>query len=456
MSTCGARPRSGPTSRSAGPSPLMDVTVTPAAALRGRIRVPGDKSISHRAAIVGALAEGTTAVRGFLRADDCLRTLACLRALGVTIDDDGEVLTIRGRAGRLVEPSGGLDAGNSGTTMRLLAGVVAAQPIAVVIDGDASLRRRPMDRVAEPLRRMGAHVGVREGRYPPMRIMGSRLRGITFEMPVASAQVKSAVLLAGLLAESPTTVVEPVATRDHTERMLTQQGIDVRREGPRITLTPGLPRGGEVAVPGDISSAAFFLAAAAALPGSEITVEQVGVNPTRTGVVDALRTMGASISGDGSAETTGEPAADLTVRGGALRGTALEGPLIPRLIDELPVLAVVAARAEGRTVIADASELRVKESDRIGALAAGLRALGVRVEEHPDGMEITGGRLRGGTVDAAGDHRLAMAFAAAGLLADGPVTVRGAEAIAISYPGFFETLDALTGQTTATGAAGRG
>ena len=432
----------------------MDITITPAAQLRGRCRLPGDKSISHRAAIIGALASGVTTVSNFLRADDCLRTLDCLRDLGVRIEDDQGRVVIHGAAGRLSEPARVLDAGNSGTTMRLLAGAVASQPIALVIDGDASLRQRPMDRVAEPLRRMGAHVGVREGRYPPLRIMGARLRGITFEMPVPSAQVKSAVLLAGLFAETATVVIEPVATRDHTERMLLEFGVDLRRDGARLALTPGVPRGREVVVPGDISSAAFFLAAAAAIPGSAVTVDEVGVNPTRTGVLDVLREMGATLEEDGPRSHPGEPVASLTVRGRRLRGVTIGGALIPRVIDELPVLSVIAAAAEGRTVIRDAAELRVKESDRIAALARGLRALGAQVEERPDGMEILGGRLRGGTVDAGGDHRVAMAFAVAGLLADGPVTVRGAEAIAISFPGFLDTLDALTGQTTGTGAGG--
>jgi 3-phosphoshikimate 1-carboxyvinyltransferase len=408
--------------------------------------VPGDKSISHRAAIIGALATGRTVIRNFLRADDCQRTLQCLRELDVRIDDGGDVLTVHGGAGRLVAPTAALDAGNSGTTMRLLAGVLAAQPLATVIDGDTSLRRRPMDRVAAPLRMMGARLDLREGRYPPLRITGARLRGIRYEMPLASAQVKSAVLLAGLRAETPTTVVEPAPSRDHTERLLARQGVAIRREGLQVTVFPGLPQGGEVVIPGDISSAAFFLAAAAAMPGAEITVQDVGINPTRTGILDALRAMGAVVESDRPADELGEPAGAVTVRGAPLRGIELRGPIIPRLIDELPVLAVIAARAEGRTVIADAAELRVKESDRIAALAAGLRALGAQVEARPDGMVIVGGRLHGGTVDAAGDHRLAMAFAVAGLLADGPVTVRGAETVAISFPGFFALLERLRGR----------
>ena len=421
----------------------MDVIIHRAAPIRGRVRVPGDKSISHRAAIVGALASGVTRVRGFLRADDCLRTVACLRALGVEIEETGDDLVIRGSAGRLTAAARVLEAGNSGTTMRLLSGVAAAQPFATEIDGDASLRRRPMDRVAEPLRRMGATVEAREGRYPPLRIRGGRLRGIAYVLPVASAQVKSAILLAALLAEGSTEIVEPVRTRDHTERMLAHCGVPVTRENGRIRLSGGIPQGRLIEVPGDISSAAFLLAGAAAIEGSELTVEDVGLNHTRTGVLDVLEAMGAAVAAEIVHERSGEPVGRVTVRGRRLRGVTIEGALIPRVIDELPVLCVAAAVAEGRTVIRDAAELRVKESDRIGSLARGLRTLGATVTERPDGIEILGGGLRGGVVDAGGDHRMAMAFAAAGLLAGEPVTVRGAEAVQISYPGFFETLRAL-------------
>jgi 3-phosphoshikimate 1-carboxyvinyltransferase len=381
----------------------------------------------------------------------------CLRALGVTIDDAEDGLVVRGSAGRLSNPPRVLDAGNSGTTMRLLTGVLAGQPFAAELDGDASLRRRPMDRVATPLTLMGAAVTARDGRYPPLRITGGRLRGITYTMPVPSAQVKSAVLLAALLAEGATEVIEPVPTRDHTERMLAQFGVSVRRDGRRTTLTPGIPRAAAaLRVPGDISSAAFFLAAAAAMEGADVAVEDVGLNPTRTGVLDILREMGAEVSIETSAQPTGtasgpsgedvgEPVGTVRVRGGRLRGVVVEGAMVPRVIDELPVLCVAAAASQGRTVVRDAAELRVKEADRIGVMARGLSALGIAVEERPDGLEIAGGRLTGGTVEAGGDHRMAMAFAVAGLLADGPVTVRGAEAVAISFPGFFDTLQTLRG-----------
>ncbi|HEY6103281.1 MAG TPA: 3-phosphoshikimate 1-carboxyvinyltransferase [bacterium] len=422
----------------------MDVTIHHAAPIRGRVRVPGDKSISHRAAIVGALGSGVTRVRGFLRADDCLRTVQCLRHLGVAIEETGEELVIRGSAGRLQAPPRVLDAGNSGTTMRLLSGVAAAQPFATEIDGDASLRRRPMDRVAEPLRRMGATVTARDGVYPPLSIRGGRLRAITYELPVASAQVKSAILLAALLAEGNTEIVEPVMTRDHTERMLAHCGVRVTRENGRIRLSGGIPQGRRIEVPGDISSAAFLLAGAAAIEGSELTVEDVGLNPTRTGVLEVLGAMGAGVTAEVVHERSGEPVGTVAVRGHRLRGVTIAGAQIPRVIDELPVLCMLAAAAEGRTVIRDAAELRVKESDRIAVLARGLRTLGATVTERPDGIEIEGGRVRGGVVDAGGDHRLAMAFAVAGLLAGEPVTVRGAETVQISFPGFFETLRAFT------------
>jgi 3-phosphoshikimate 1-carboxyvinyltransferase len=332
--------------------------------------------------------------------------------------------------------------------MRLLAGILAAQPFTSEITGDASLRMRPMERVIAPLAQMGAHVVAEGGgRFPPLRISGAPLRGITYTLPVASAQVKSAVLLAGLLAEGPTSIVELTQSRDHTERMLEWFGAKITKESLVVHLTPGPLSARAVVVPGDISSAAFFLAAAAALPGSELTVEDVGLNPTRTGVLDMLQAMGADLVMEQTDEAGGEPVGRVTVRGGPLRGIRIGGALIPRLIDELPVLCVAATAATGTTIITDAAELRVKESDRIGALTWGLRALGGEVAERPDGMEIFGSRLRGGRVDAGGDHRVAMAFAVAGLLARGPVVVEGAEAISVSFPEFSHTLQELTGKS---------
>ena len=425
----------------------MELVVSPAGRLRGRVRVPGDKSISHRAALIGALARGDTVIHDFLRADDCLHTVSCLRALGVGIEDEGSRLIVRGMGPRWRAPMTPLDAGNSGTTMRLLAGILAGQPFQTELTGDASLRTRPMDRIVEPLSRMGARiVASGDGRFPPLRISGGSLRGITYTLPVASAQVKSAVLLAGLLAEGPTTVVEPTPTRDHTERMLATFGAPIRRDGDRVSVTAAALRGHEVRVCGDISSAAFLLAAAAGMPGSELTVEHVGLNPTRTGFLDVLRALGAEVDVRQTGEDTGEPVGAVTVRGRRLRGVRIGGSLIPRVIDELPVLCVIATAAEGETVISDAAELRVKESDRIAVIARGLRALGGEVEERPDGLTVYGSPLHGGRVASAGDHRIAMAFAVAGLLAGGPVTVEGAESIAVSFPAFTRVLRDVVAQ----------
>ena len=425
----------------------MELVVSPAGRLRGRVRVPGDKSISHRAALIGALARGDTVIHDFLRADDCLHTVSCLRALGVGIEDEGSRLIVRGMGPRWRAPMTPLDAGNSGTTMRLLAGILAGQPFQTELTGDASLRTRPMDRIVEPLSRMGARiVASGDGRFPPLRISGGSLRGITYTLPVASAQVKSAVLLAGLLAEGPTTVVEPTPTRDHTERMLAAFGAPIRRDGDRVSVTAAALRGHEVRICGDISSAAFLLAAAAGMPGSELTIEHVGLNPTRTGFLDVLRALGAEADVRQTGEDAGEPVGAVTVRGQRLRGVRIGGSLIPRVIDELPVLCVIATAAEGETVISDAAELRVKESDRIAVIARGLRALGGEVEERPDGLTVYSSRLHGGRVASAGDHRIAMAFAVAGLLAGGPVTVEGAESIAVSFPAFTRVLRDVVAQ----------
>lgn len=424
----------------------MAIVVAPGRALSGTVRVPGDKSISHRAVLLGALARGATRVDGFLRADDCLATVHCVRALGIEIDDDGAGVVVRG--GPLREPDDVLDVGNSGTTIRLLTGILAGQPFHSVITGDASIRRRPMDRVAEPLRRMGARIrGRAGGRLAPLAIEGAVLRATTHATPVASAQVKSAILLAGLFADGETAVTEPSRSRDHTERMLAAFGVPVASDGRTVRLRgPAVLSATPVRVPGDISSAAFFLVAAAIVSGSVLTVEGVGLNPSRTGVLDVLRAMGAQVAVDNLRDDGGEPAGDVTVRAAPLHGTTIAGDLIPRLIDELPVLAVAASVADGETVIKDAAELRVKESDRIAALARGLGALGARVEAQPDGLAIRGvPRLRGGRAASGGDHRMAMALAVAGLRADGPVTVEDTDCIRTSFPGFEDTLRRLTG-----------
>ncbi|MHB8732481.1 MAG: 3-phosphoshikimate 1-carboxyvinyltransferase [bacterium] len=424
----------------------MSLVVAPGRALRGTVRVPGDKSISHRAVLLGALARGLTSVDGFLRAEDCLATVRCVRALGIEVDDDGERLTVHG--GPLRAPDGVLDVGNSGTTIRLLTGILAGQPFRSTITGDASIRRRPMDRIAEPLRRMGARIDGRDGgRLAPLTVEGGALRPIAYTTPVASAQVKSAILLAALFAGGETAVTEPSLSRDHTERMLEGFGVPVVREGLTVRLRgPAAPLAAPVHVPGDISSAAFFFVAAAIVPGSEVTVRDVGLNPTRTGVLDALRAMGAAVEIANLRDTGGEPAGDVTVRAAALHGTAIGGGLIPRLLDELPVLAVAASVADGETIIRDAAELRVKESDRIAALARELGAIGARVEAQADGLAIRGlPRLRGGRAASGGDHRVAMALAVAGLRAAAPVTVDDTDCIRTSFPGFEETLRSLTG-----------
>lgn len=421
----------------------MTVTVHPAAAIAGTVVLPADKSVAHRAALFAALAEGRSEIVGYSEAEDPQSTLACLRALGVRIEDgpDGRLVV---HGGTLTEAPGALDCGNSGTTMRLLAGVLAGQPFASTLVGDASLSGRPMGRVVDPLRLMGARVDMTDG-HAPLCLGAARLRGITYRLPVASAQVKSAVLLAGLFAEGVTTVVEPVASRDHTERMLE---IDVMEVGGErhLSVEGGFrPAARTFVVPRDVSAAAFFLVAGSIAEAALLDMNAVGLNPTRSAVVDVLRAMGADIEASNERERGGEPLADLRVEGGAgLTGVEIGGALIPNLIDEIPVLAVAAACAEGRTVIRDAAELRVKETDRIEATAAFLRAMGAAVEERPDGLVIDGGRpLRGATVDACGDHRIAMAAAVAALTATGPTTILGAEAAAVSFPGFWDALEGI-------------
>lgn len=430
----------------------MRFRVRPIGRLAGEAEVPGDKSVSHRAALLGALAEGVSEVQGYLEAEDCLRTLTAVQALGaeVTRKGPGHYRIAGGGLRGLGEPADVVDCGNSGTTARLLSGVLAGQPFWTLLTGDASLRRRPMGRIAEPLRLMGATVvGRAEGTRLPLAIRGTATpAAIHYRSPVASAQVKSAVLLAGLGAEGPVRVTEPAPSRDHSERMLRRFGMAVTTDDRTVTLTPGPLRATAVQVPGDISSAAFVLVAAAIVGHARVTLHRVGVNPTRTGVLDVLEAMGARIT-TGHAADEGEPTASLTAISAPLRATTIGGALlIPRLIDEVPALAVAAAVAGGVTVVRDATELRVKESDRIAAIARQLGRLGVAVEERPDGMAITGGRrLRGATVESGGDHRVAMALAVAGLVADGESVVDDVECVATSYPAFAATINALAGTT---------
>jgi len=425
----------------------LELRIKPIRSLRGSVNVPGDKSISHRALMLGAIADGVTTLENFLEGEDCLATLACFRKLGVDIEgpQSGRVI-VRGRGLHgLLEPSAVLDAKNSGTTMRLLLGILSGQPFFSVLTGDESLRRRPMGRVVRPLRSMGARIiGRRGGELAPLAVQGGRLQPVEFNSPVPSAQVKSAVLLAGLYAPGETSVTEPVQSRDHTERMLAHFGAEVRRSGLTVSVTgePSL-KGTYIRVPGDISSAAFLMVAACIVPDAAVKISGVGLNPTRTGVLEVLQAMGAGIEVTLS-NTSGEPYGDITVYASELRGFEIGGELIPRLIDEVPVLTVAAAYASGKSVIRDAGELKYKESNRLATMTAELSRLGAEVEELPDGLIIRGGkRLRGTRLKSHGDHRVAMALAVAGLAADGETVISDAGAVNVSYPGFAETFRQL-------------
>ncbi len=431
------------------------LTCRRAGPLRGTVTVPGDKSVSHRSLLFGALAAGETRVTGILEAEDVRSTRRAVEALGATVREEGAELVVAPPE-TLREPGDVIDCGNSGTSLRLLAGVLSGVPGLAVLTGDASLRRRPVRRVIDPLRRMGANLTARDGdRLPPLVVRGGPLRGQRFVQEVASAQVKSALLLAGLRAEGETTVVEPERSRDHTERMLLGMGVPVRVEGLAVTVTPSRPRGTRVDVPGDISSAAFFLCAAAGLPGSSVTVRNLGVNPTRTGLLDVLADMGAQVSVADERVVAGEARAEVTVRAADLVATEIGGPLIPRLIDELPVLMVLATQARGRTVIKDARELRVKESDRLAAMGETLAAAGAKIELFDDGCAITGPTpLRGVTVRTRLDHRIAMSMAVAQLFAGAAeeVVLDDVACVATSFPSFFELLDGLAAKAPERGA----
>ena len=421
-------------------TPNVTFHVGPGGRLEGRLRVPGDKSVSHRSVILGSIAEGTTEVDGFLEGQDALATLAAFRGMGVDIQGpDAGALRIRGAGLHGLEaPAEAIDLGNSGTSMRLLCGLLAGQRFDTVLTGDASLSRRPMRRVTEPLARMGALIETSGSGTAPLNIRGGRpLHGIDYASPVASAQVKSCLLLAGLYADGTTRVTEPATTRDHTERMLAGFGYGVRRQGATVAVQGGGRLSAtHVEVPADISSAAFFLVGASIAPGSDLLLEGVGLNPTRTGVIDILQRMGADIEVATVREVGGERVGDLRVRGARLRGIRIPSELVPLAIDEFPALFVAAACAEGETVLEGAEELRVKESDRIQVMADGLIELGVTAEPRPDGMRIVGGPMSGGRVAAHGDHRIAMAFAMATLRADGPIVVDDCANVDTSFPGF--------------------
>lgn len=427
----------------------MDLKISKVKKLAGQLEVPGDKSISHRAVMLGSLASGITRVKHFLMGADCLSTIECFRAMGAEFtNDSSDTILVKGRGlSGLDEPQDVLNVGNSGTTIRLMSGILAGQNFYSTVTGDASIRKRPMGRIAEPLKRMGARIwGRKDGTLAPLAIQGGELSPIDFTSPVSSAQVKSAILLAGLYANGQTVVREPEKSRDHTERMLTYLGanIEVADLAVKITGNPQM-EGREVFVPGDISSAAFIMVAAAVIPGADIRINRVGINPTRTGIIDVLRKMGAAVEILNEQILNEEPIGDILVRGGELHGTLIDGDLIPRLIDEIPVITVAAALAQGETLIRDAAELKVKETNRIATVISEFGKMGAEIQELPDGMRIKGGStFKGAVCDSHGDHRIAMSLAIAGLMAKDGTIIRDAECIDVSFPGFEAILQQIT------------
>lgn len=428
---------------------MTEVTVSPCSGISGEVTVPGDKSISHRSVILSAIAAGKSTIRGFLDSEDCRNTLQIVEQIGADVIRKAESIEISGCGGEFKAPGGVLDCGNSGTGMRLLAGLLAGQSFESILTGDESLNSRPMKRISDPLRLMGARVDLTGGtETAPMTVQGGAVQGITYELPMASAQVKSCILLAGLFAQGDTTVVEPKPTRDHTERMLIDAGADIEVDGLRVKLAEGgaaKMRACDWIVPGDFSSAAFWLVCAASRPGAQVHIRGVGLNPRRTALIDVLQRMGADIEVAEASGGLSEPMGDITVKGSSLSCTEIGGAEIPNLIDEIPVLAVAAALGRGRTVIRDAAELRVKESDRIAVMVECLSQAGVSVEETDDGMIVEGvGAVPGGvSIDSHGDHRVAMAMSIAGLCSDEGITVKDTDCILTSYPSFWEDLNKL-------------
>jgi 3-phosphoshikimate 1-carboxyvinyltransferase len=430
-------------------------TIHSVRSINGGIELPGDKSISHRYAMLAGLAEGMSELRHFSAAADCHSTLACMQALGANVKIEKDVVRVTGHGPKgLRRPRKPLDAGNSGTTMRLLAGILAGQDFGATLTGDGSLQKRPMKRIVAPLRLMGAEIQAREEQFAPLEIRGAKLRAITYEMPMASAQVKSAVLLAGLFAEGATTVVEPARTRDHTELALAEFGAEIELHGLTTTVR-GLGSANEHAaltarsleVPGDLSSAVFFIAAASLFPESSLLIHNVGLNPARTAILDFFLSMGADIKTPSLRTSHGEVVGDLAVKGATLKGGIIEGDIVPLVIDELPMLAALGPYTEEGIEIRDAAELRVKESDRIAALAENLRRMGAQVEERPDGLRVGGrkaGKLHGAEIEPHGDHRIAMAFAIAGLGAEGKTVIRDADCAGVSFPAFYKELERLS------------
>mgnify|MGYP000492394483 CR=1 FL=1 len=424
----------------------MTERIKPARCVRGAVQLPGDKSISHRYAMLAAIAEGPSRIRNYSTGADCGSTLECLRAMGAEVRTEGEILCIEGRGlDGLRAPATMLDAGNSGSTIRMLSGILAAQPFQSRIGGDESLSRRPMGRIIRPLSEMGAEIDAREGQYPPLEIHGRPLRAIEYRLPVASAQVKTCILFAGLYADGETVVHEPVRTRDHTELALRAFGAGLTVDGLTIRIQPRPRlRGRELRVPGDLSSAAFFIVAALIVPESELVIEGVGLNPTRSALLDFLVSLGAGIRVLNVSETAGERVGDIEIRTSRLKGGIIEGALTAALIDEIPVLAVLGAATEEGLVVRDAAELRIKETDRIATVEENFRRMGLAIETAPDGLRVPGGqKFRAAEVDSFGDHRIAMAFSVAGLAADGETVVHGAEAASVSFPEFYSSLRAI-------------
>ena len=426
----------------------MHEVITPGGALRGTVRLPGDKSISHRYGMLASVAEGITVIHNYSSGADCHSTLGCVRALGIGVEVEGREVKVHGRGLRgYTAPSNDLDAGNSGSTIRMLSGLLAGQHFHSRLIGDASLSQRPMQRIMEPLTQMGARLNAREGKFPPLEIAGNPLHPIDYSMPTASAQVKSCVLLAGLLAEGETIVREPATTRDHTEVALREFGVEVESgRGWAKVQGPARLEARELTVPGDLSSAAFFLVAGAIVPGSELILQGVGLNPTRATLIDFLISCGAEVRILNIQMQNGEPVGDLRVRGSRLKGGVIEKQWAASLIDEIPVLAILGAVSEQGLTVRDAAELRVKETDRIETVAANLRSLGVVIETAADGFHIPGGQsFHSGSVNSHGDHRIAMAFAVAALRADGPVLIEESEAASVSFPEFWVTLRGTVG-----------
>ena len=423
----------------------MDTVLKSKNGIKGTFTVPGDKSISHRSVMLSSLAEGTSHISGFLTGEDCLSTVSCFKKMGVEIEIDGTNVTVHGKGlNGLTKPTETLDVGNSGTTLRLMTGILVAQKFESHITGDSSIQKRPMDRVNAPLSLMGASIKGCGGEklYAPLTVEGKNLKAIEYTLPVASAQVKSAIILAGLYADGETTIIEPEATRDHTEIMLNYLGADIKKDGNKITVKPVKELyAKDITVPGDISSAAYFMAAGAACPSSDVTITNVGINPTRTGIITVLENMGADISILNERTVCGEKVADINVKTSKLKGTVVEGDIIPKLIDEIPVIAVIACFADGKTVIKDAQELKVKESNRIKTVVGELKKFGADIEETDDGMIINGGKtLKGTVVESHNDHRIAMSMAIAALMAEGETTIKNSEWVDISFPKYFDIL----------------